>query len=641
MTEMPTTPISREETVLPHYDATDAHREPVTQACRKVASARWWIRGGITVVVVTACLLRFDGITTVGIRYDDEGAYVGDARLWHRCALVSTDRQAIDAVIRGDKATLQERMDDLGVDFAARYAKPSQGYTFLGALAMFAVGDRPAALLTLNAVSGVLTVIILYAIGAALFGRTIGLCGAMFLAVSPYHLSYCRSAFADATAGLFVLLGLWIFIVGVKRRWWPRITYGLSGLFLGFAVTCHYRCLYVPAVLVIADILTSRGSGMNVEGWAKRMRSAAHRWIWLAVGVAVPSICLEFLFQAAHAAARLSDSFLPLDTYFEAWWKWIGAVLTANAVPANAGSFAHNSRAYFGYFVHWHGIVAAVLAIVGVVVVLRRKGIGRLPALVVLLTMALLLSQPYTVARAMSTAIPSLCLCAAVAAFRLPELCRLRGRTRAIVVGALLLLLSVPAVKRSSEVNARRSNVADACAFVATQGGEGVAVPVDTYYKSKYWLYLEDADVSVVNGKFHRLGSPEAVVDLLRREGVRWFITDPQEWHYRDTPPGARNRVFRWWEALGDYLDRKAYLAAEFTHIDGSCWEFLAEGPGIVHVDEMIRRHAGRIRIYDLDACVSMTGGSRRTGAGFREADRPKAQDRFVENQPPRTPQTP
>jgi len=158
MTEMPTTPISREETVLPHDDATDAHRKPVTQACRKVASARWWIRGGMTVVVVTACLLRFDGITTVGIRYDDEGAYVGDARLWHRCALVSTDRQAIGAVMHGDKATLQKRMDDLGVDFAARYAKPSQGYTFLGALAMFAVGDRPAALLTLNAVSGVLTV---------------------------------------------------------------------------------------------------------------------------------------------------------------------------------------------------------------------------------------------------------------------------------------------------------------------------------------------------------------------------------------------------------------------------------------------------------------------------------------------------
>lgn len=638
---MPTAPISRAETVMPHHEALDADREPATQACQKLVSARWWIRGGLAVVVVTACIFRFDGITSAGIRYDDEGAYVGDARLWHRCALVSTDRRSIGAVMRGDKATLQKRMDDLGVDFGARYVKPSQGYTFLGALAMFAVGDRPAALLALNAVSGVLTVIMLYAIGATLFGRAVGLCGAMLLAVSPYHLSYCRSAFADATAGLFVLLGLWIFIVGVKRRWRPRRTYGLSGLFLGFAVTCHYRCLYVPAVLVIADMLTSHGVGTDLEGWVKRTRSAAHRWTWLAVGVAVPLICIEFMFQAAHAAAWLSDSFLPLDTYFEAWWKWIGVVLTTKEVPAHAGSLAHNSRAYFGYFVHWHGMAAAVLTIVGVVVVLRRKGIGRIPALVALLTMALLVSQPYTVARAMSTAIPSLCLCAAVALFRLPELCRLRGRSRAIVVGALLILLSVPAVKRSSEVYARRSNVADACAFVATQGGEGVAVPVDTYHKSKYWLYLEGADVSVVNGKFHRLGSPEAVVDRLRRDGVRWFITDPQDWHYRDTPPGARNRVFRWWEALGDYLDREADLAAEFPHIDGSCWEFLAEGPGIVHLDEMIRRHAGRLRIYDLDACGSITGGSRRTGAGLRETDRTKAQDRLAGAKPPRIPQVP
>ena len=96
-------------------------------------------------VVILAAWLRFGGITEVGIRFDDESCYAADARLWHRCAALMIDGEAVRAVFRGDKQALQGRMEALGVDFGARYAKPSQGYTFLGALMMFAVGDAPAA----------------------------------------------------------------------------------------------------------------------------------------------------------------------------------------------------------------------------------------------------------------------------------------------------------------------------------------------------------------------------------------------------------------------------------------------------------------------------------------------------------------
>ena len=594
--------------VLPQGDTTGGYDESDTRPRRRKVSVRSWVYAGLAVVVVTASLLRFAGITHVGIRFDDEGAYVGDARLWHRCVRVLTDGPSIAAAMRGDKATLKKRMDDIGVDFSARYAKPSQGYTFLGAAAMFAVGDRPAALLVMNAASGVLAVIVLYALGAALFGRGVGLCAAMFLAVSPYHLSYCRSAFADATAGLFVLLGLWIFIIGVKRNWLPRRIYGWSGMLLGLAITCHYRYLYLPAVLMIVDVFMSRRREPNAENGTNLLRLMIRRWTWLAAGVAVPAVCIELLFQAARAAAWLSDSFFPVDTYFQAWWNWIGQVLTASGPDANPVSPLRSALAYYGYFVHWHGIAAIFLVVFGVVLIVRKPGLGKIPALVVLLTVVLLVCQPYGVARAMSVAVPCLCLCAAIAVFRLPELLRLRIRWYAAVVGVLLLLFLVPAFKRSSELCRRRSDIAGACAFVAAQGGEGVAVPIDTYYRSKYWLYLEKSDLNLVNGKFHRLGSPQDVVALLRRDGVRWFITDPQEWHYRHALSKGSNKVFRWWQAMDEYLDREAALAAEFPHISDNCWEFLAEGPGVAYLDEMIRGGAGTLRVYDLATSAPSTG---------------------------------
>jgi len=47
---------------------------------------------------------------------------------------------------------------------------------------------------------------------------------------------------------------------------------------------------------------------------------------------------------------------------------------------------------------------------------------------------------------------------------------------------------------------------------------------------------------------------------------------------------------------------QEAALAAEFPHITGFEWEFLTEGPGLAHLDEMIEREAGTLRIYDISA---------------------------------------
>ncbi|MFQ5415151.1 MAG: ArnT family glycosyltransferase, partial [Phycisphaerae bacterium] len=530
--------------------------------------------GALAAVVVAGGALRLHDVERVGIRFDDEGAYVADARLWHRCALVLTDGRALRAAARGDKAALQGRMDALGVDFITRYTKPSQGYTLLGALAMFAVGDRPAALLVVNAVSGTLAVIMIYAIGATLFGRGVGVCAALFLAVSPYHVFYCRSALAEATAGLFVLIGLWLWIVGVQRSWPLRRTYGLAGIALGYAVTCHYRYVFVPGVVMLAEVLMSlRGGTAGVARWAW-LRRSVRGWLWLACGVAAPAVMIELVFLVARLVAWLSDSFLPLETYFQATWTWLSMVLSTSAIDTarHPVSPIENTATYVGYFVHWHGAAGAVLTLLGVGVAVRARGIGRVPALVVLVTVSLVVLQPDTVARALAVAVPSLCVCAAVGAAWIVRSCGLGHRGKAVVAGAVALVFVAPSLTRAHELTRHRSSIADACAFAAARGPAVIAEPLATYHRSKYWLYLEGSGVDIVSGRFDRWGTPETVVSRLRSAGVRWVICDPQRWHYRDTPPGARNRLFRWCEGMEGYLERNASLAAEFPHLLDDCW---------------------------------------------------------------------
>ena len=112
---------------------------------------RRWLILALVLIVLLAAVLRFKDIQAVGICFDDEVAYTADARMWYRLARTLFDHEAIRAALEGDRIAFDQRLEAQGVDFNQRYAKPCQGYTFLAAAMMFALGDGPEALLVLNA----------------------------------------------------------------------------------------------------------------------------------------------------------------------------------------------------------------------------------------------------------------------------------------------------------------------------------------------------------------------------------------------------------------------------------------------------------------------------------------------------------
>lgn len=588
----------------------------------------------LIVVLAVAATLRFTSISQVGIRFDDEASYAADARLWHRCARLLVDPQAMGAVIRGDKAGVQSRMATLGIDFADRYDKPSQGFTFPAAAMMFLVGDDPTALVVLNALCGTLSVWILYQLGFVMFGRSIALLAAALLAVSPYHVTYCRSAFPYATATMFVLLGVW---------WWSKPRSGpcgrrylvLSGAALGCATSCHYSALGVAGMLMAFELVhrpTPRGGEFSAGSFAH----AGRRCGVIFVGLMIPILMIEGIFQSARLAARVTDSFLPVITYFEAFIEWAGVIAFCGVRPAGVTLLNWTIPAvYTGYFTHWHGAVGSVTLMAGLcVVLLRGRGRARIPAIIVTGTVGLLMLQRYMIPRAAAMIVPFACLCIAVALRALagswprlvddsefsesgcPPRIRIEPATpsgaanhvrrwcRPLAAWVLASVLLVSLIPGLTQVVGPRSALAQACSFVTENGGGRVIVPVDSCNQSKYALYLDSANTDIVRRKLSLFGTPDEVLSLLRDEGARWMITDPQHYHYPDlqrTPGGV---VYEWWRNMHDYLDGHAELVVEFDHQAGNRWEFLAEGTGLRFLPEMVRRNDGTLKIYDLQSAT-------------------------------------
>lgn len=569
-----------------------SHREPGSR--RRLVTPI-----ALAVIVSVGGWLRIGGVDQVGIRFEDEAAYYADARLWYRCAQVAMDPVAIAALAAGDKEILRARVEHAGVRFQDRYRKPSQGFTVLGSAMMFVVGEGPGALVTVSALMGTASLILVYLIGAAICGSTVGLISATVLALSPYHLLYSRGAFADATLIFFCLLGVYWWIRGIGENRWNRTATILAGLSFGYALTCHYRSGYLIGVLALVEVVRVVGDTTSLT--RNGLRALMSRWLTFGLMVLVPASAIELVFRFGQVAAWACEAQFPLRTYFESAYGYALAERAAG-VNAGGGSFwGINLAALQGfvmYLNHLQGIPACALCGVGVIALGFRRGVKALPAVVVVVTLALLACQPFVVARGFSLALPFFAICTAVGLARVSTwMARRRTVALAVVSAALVALVVVPVLESTSAIRRRGSQLDDACAFLSSAGGGRAVVAEDT---TKYDM-LKGGTVELVVGRHYRAsGSPGEMLRKMREDGIRWVIADPQRWHFRDARFARRDGVFFWWQEMEELLRVQAKLVFETRCTEGDMWEFLAEGPGLAYLEEMSRRGDGVIRIYEL-----------------------------------------
>ncbi len=564
------------------------------------ATMRSWVPILLCAILLVGGLLRFRGITSVGVRFDDEACYVADARLWHRCAKAVLNRRCIAAIINLDKKTIQTSLVEVGVDFNDRYVKPSQGYTVPAAIMMFILGDRPETLCVMNAMAGTISILVLYLLAARLFGSAIGLTSAAMLATSPYHLVYCRSALVEPLLALFILLGTMAWVISTQRshRW--RSYCFMAGLAFGWAITVHYRSAYFAPLLLAMDFLVSRHREAHPRD--EQAPRQFKRWLMLCVGLMTPALVLETGFCTARLAAHIADGFWPVPTFLEGAWAWYGLVIRGRtAVEGSIPLDFSVLSAYGSYFIHWQGAAATFAVLVGVVMSLRSPGWGKWPAVVILSTMGILLFQRYVVARTLSGAIPFACICMAIAVIRCVGVLK-EKRVRITAGLVLTLLLLTPPTRQCLAVAPKRSQIEDASATIKTSGPGAVALSLAG---GQFRLYL-DKSRCIDADRYRRLQTtPKEAIEDMRRLGTRWVIVDPQLWHYVDFQGDG---VFKWWKSFEESLTQSATLAAEFPHINDACWEFLIEDSGDDYVALMSHENGGRLRIFDLNAYDAPVG---------------------------------
>ncbi|HJZ49145.1 MAG TPA: glycosyltransferase family 39 protein [Roseiflexaceae bacterium] len=100
---------------------------------------------------------------------------------------------------------------------------------------------------------GALTVAGVYVLGRRVWGVGAGLIGALFLAISQFHIQHSQYVTTDVASGLFVLLSfVFAFAVARQGRWRD---YLLAGLLAGMAASTKYNAGVIVLPIAAAHLL--------------------------------------------------------------------------------------------------------------------------------------------------------------------------------------------------------------------------------------------------------------------------------------------------------------------------------------------------------------------------------------------------
>jgi hypothetical protein len=319
----------------------------------------------------------------------------------------------------------------------------------------------------------------------------------------------------------------------------------------------------------------------------------------LVIGAAFPIAAIELAFRVGGRVLTDFGGASP-RSLLEGYLDW-AKVVHHGGIRAPAAAWIEWSVpvALLQYFVHWQGWLMAIAGGFGVLIACGRRTPRSICGVIPVVLLALLSLQRHPIARAMAPAVPFACICAALGIGCVLGWVPRWGGVRLTGGLALLGAVAVPAWANARSMLGQRSGVAEAAAFVSDFGGR-VVVPLDSAERSKYELFVRSGRNEVTHQRLYRLGTPEEVVEQFRREGVEWIIIDPQAWHYRDMQRRPNDEVYQWWCEYELLLEREAVLAAEFAHVADTRWWFLAEGPGLTLLPEMVRGGGGSIRVYGV-----------------------------------------
>jgi 4-amino-4-deoxy-L-arabinose transferase-like glycosyltransferase len=214
------------------------------------AHRRGWVLLGLGIVLVTSAALRLIWLGSIpaGLSHDET---VKGYDAW---SVLQTGRDQY-----GDWFPLVFR----GIGDQREALLP-----YLIVLSEAVLGPTDLAVRLPTALAGIALVGVLFLLGRELFGTRAGLIAAALLAVSPWHIQVSRLAFRAGLLPLTTALGLWLFLVALRR---PRLMLP-AGLVLGLGLHTYLSArvflpLLLVGVLVIYRDPLLRAADQGGRGW--------------------------------------------------------------------------------------------------------------------------------------------------------------------------------------------------------------------------------------------------------------------------------------------------------------------------------------------------------------------------------------
>lgn len=128
------------------------------------------------------------------------------------------------------------------------YEKPPL-YMWLASFTMSVIGFGELAARLPSALFGLLTVLLVYLIGAKLFNKTAAFISALCLVTGVHFLYYSRAAMLDVSVTFFITLSLYFYLKYLEKETWLYII--LSGLSFGLGVMTKGVVGFIPLGIIL------------------------------------------------------------------------------------------------------------------------------------------------------------------------------------------------------------------------------------------------------------------------------------------------------------------------------------------------------------------------------------------------------
>ena len=530
----------------------------------------------LCLVLGTGTLLRFYDITQKGL-FQWDAAYflnfVRAARLGITWGIGN-----FQEIVKGtaDLHSLQTVVHDQMMIVPFALSKPGQlSLIFLSSLFL---GFRDYTSSAVSALLGSSTILLVYLLGTALYGRKAGLTASAVLAVSAFHVWISRDGKAMASSAFFLALGTYLYYLSRTSEDRSYLKLALAGLTLGFAFTCNGIVIWSLLLFAFYEghFLLSRKPYLTI--------AKVKRWFLFGLTMLAPLVAFELItVPAHHLEPRLS-------TYFQ---------LLAFAIRGNSVRSGRAPDYLFYIYYLWaaEGPLLCLFLASGslyfVVRLVKRFNLADFIVLTQFLLPLLYLSamagRMFEVFRTLSPVLPAAALLVGKTVVDFPSMIRAAcPKMRASIAHGIVVVITVAlllfGLGRSLQVMGLRTGYRQAAAWILEHGDGKVVSAVQT----PIWQFY-------LRRRTYECYTLEELQKAYREEGVNYVTLDGR---------GKNSDVYR-----SGYLKEVEDTCQPVVVFDNS---FIAYIPRLArHSRDWTARRAidPWLRIYDLREFFGEEGG--------------------------------